>query len=184
MRRGLDVLPIPDFRNILNWKWTFGLGPPIHMSLHYLTALCGKEDWLQHLCSMGEHDGSYLHFHKYTSYQCLFLIIEARVRSFLLILALCLIWQCTNYQTANYSFKINLSDTAQLPHTNICFSRGDRMESQVTVRCMWHGFVSLEGSSLPLAAIWQLQQLFAAQQYYVACRKGMWWYCSPDLQLV
>lgn len=84
-----------------------------------------------------------------------------------------------------YWFKIIFSDAAQLPLMNVtCYSRGDRVESRVTTRCMWQGFVSLEGIWLPIAATCQFQQLFAAQQYYVACRKGMWGYHSSDFQMV
>lgn len=155
------------------------------MSYHYLIALCGKEDWLQHLCSTGEHDGSYLHFHKYTSYHCFFLIREAR-SGFIYVDTGSLFDKTMHQLPAEHDrFKINLSDRAQLPRMNVtCFSRGARVEPQVTVHWTWQGFVPLAGSWLPLAAIWQLRQLFAAQRYYVACRKGMWWYCSLDLQLV
>lgn len=49
------------------------------------------------------------------------------------------LFDTTMHQLAaeHYWFKMNSSDTAQLPHMNVtCFSRGDRAESQVIVRCM------------------------------------------------
>lgn len=53
----------------------FGAGFPHIHELLYLVTLGGKEDQLQYLCSIGEHDVFCLRFHKYISYQWFFFLI-------------------------------------------------------------------------------------------------------------
>lgn len=163
MSRNIAILPTPDFRNILNWKWTLMQGLLTYMSSYCLITLCRKEDWLQHLLCMGEHDGSYLHFHQCTLFEWVFLIIEAT--SVFTFADTGSLFDKTMHQLSaeHYWFKINFSDAAQLPYMNVtCFSRGGRAKSQVTAHSMWQGLVSLEEIWLPLAATCQFQQLFAA----------------------
>lgn len=48
-----------------------------YMSSYCLITLCRKEDWLQDLYCMGEHDDSYLHFHHCRPFGWVFPIMVA-----------------------------------------------------------------------------------------------------------